>query len=550
MISRISNKGAGAHQIAVQLWRYAWLLLALLLALLPARVAESAVPVSSNTENVRVQQLSVPLYKSKVVQVNGAVNKISVGNKEVADILVMRKQQIYVLGKGIGTTNVLLWDKNNNLTASIDVEVTPDVNSLKEKLYQMAPNERILVNSSQGSILLSGEVSNSGTMDMAVRLADSFLQKPSQEGASQRGEVVNLLKVGGSQQVMLKVTVAEMSRSVMKRLGLKFHALDTGNNHWLLGATSGPGSINAVTDTGTSTDAAFNLGGTGGITTVIENSPLKYAGHALFAQYLDSNFLFQLAFDAAKQNGSTKVLAEPTLTTLSGQEAEFLSGGEFPIPVPNDQGITIEFKQFGVGLKFVPVVLDSGRINLSLNVSVSDLTTLNSLNSTVDNNGNTFYVPALSKRSASSTVELGDGQTIGIAGLINENTREAVDKFPGLGDVPVLGHLFRSQEFKKDKSELVILVTPTLAKPFKNDGIRLPGDGFVEPSDAEFYLLGRTHHRPEPANAASAADSSLPMESQSPADSASTAGQESGEYGARVFPVADGSESVFGHSIE
>ncbi|MBR9829108.1 MAG: type II and III secretion system protein family protein, partial [Oceanospirillales bacterium] len=186
------------------------LILILLLALLTGQGLQAAAVDTSS--DAGVQHLSVPLYKSKVVQLNGPVHKVSIGNEEVADILVMRSQQIYVLGKGIGTTNVLLWDKSNRLTASIDVEVTPDVNSLKSKLYEMAPNESIRVNSSQGSILLSGEVSNVGTMDMAVRLADSFLQKPSGEGASQAGEVVNLLKVGGSQQVMLKVTVAEMSR--------------------------------------------------------------------------------------------------------------------------------------------------------------------------------------------------------------------------------------------------------------------------------------------------------------------------------------------------
>ena len=259
--------------------------------------------------------------------------------------------------------------------------------------------------------------------------------------------------------------------------------------------------------------------------------------------------LFQLAFDAAKDNGSAKVLAEPTLTTLTGQEAEFLSGGEFPIPVPNEDGITIEFKEFGVGLKFLPVVLDSGTINLSLNVAVSELSGLNAINSSVGSDGNTFFVPALTKRSARATVELGDGQTIGIAGLINESTREAVNKFPGLGDVPMLGHLFRSSQFAKGESELVILVTPTLAQPFKNEGIRLPGDGFVEPSDAEFYLLGRTRGQKPGTEAMS----SMPGEA-----AADTTDQLAGASATtipasdsvRVFPVGDGSESTFGHSVE
>lgn len=512
-------------------------MLVLLLGFL-SQTAGAASAVELGADMTQVQTFQVPLYKSKVVQLSGPVHKVSIGNDEVADILVMRSQQIYVLGKGIGTTNVLLWDKSNKLTASIDVEVTPDVNSLKAKLYQMAPNERIKVNSSQGSILLSGEVSNVGTMDMAVRLADSFLQKPSEEGATQVGEVVNLLKVGGSQQVMLKVTVAEMSRTVMKRLGVKFHALDSSDNFWTVGGSSQPGGIN------------YSIDGSD-LVTEITNSPLSFAGKGIFAQYLDDNLLFQLAFDAAKDNGSAKVLAEPTLTTLTGQEAEFLSGGEFPIPVPNEDGITIEFKEFGVGLKFLPVVLDSGTINLSLNVAVTELTGLNSINSTVGTDGNTFFVPALTKRSARATVELGDGQTIGIAGLINESTREAVNKFPGLGDVPMLGNLFRSSQFEKGESELVILVTPTLAQPFKNEGIRLPGDGFIEPTDAEFYLLGRTRgqvYSPQP----DASTSTLPIDGSAQAQGTDMGQRLAGssDNGVKVFPVADGTESVFGHSIQ
>ncbi|MBR9829232.1 MAG: type II and III secretion system protein family protein, partial [Oceanospirillales bacterium] len=200
-----------------------------------------------------------------------------------------------------------------------------------------------------------------------------------------------------------------------------------------------------------------------------------------------------------------------------------------------------------IGLKFVPVVLDSGTINLSLNVAVTELTGLNSINNSVDSS-NTFFVPALTKRSARATVELGDGQTIGIAGLINQSTREVVNKFPGLGDVPVLGHLFRSQEFESGESELVILVTPTLAKPFKNEGLVLPGDGFVEPSDAEFYLLGRTHGRHASNGMITAAADTDAMAAGM--DTGATAGDMSGDSSVRVFPVSNGTESTFGHSIE
>ncbi|GAA0790888.1 type II and III secretion system protein family protein [Marinobacterium sediminicola] len=511
----------------------------LLIVMLILMVGEAKAATIEAGADSMVERLTVPLYKSKVVQLNGPVHKVSIGNEEIADILVMRSQQIYVLGKGIGTTNVLLWDKRNRLTASIDVEVTPDVNSLKAKLYEMAPSENIRVNSSQGSILLSGEVSNIGTMDMAVRLADSFLQKPSGEGASQMGEVVNLLKVGGSQQVMLKVTVAEMSRDVTKRMGLNFNLLDISDGNWSVGASSVGGSVGS----GFGFDAID-----------FSDAIPSVTQHGFLARYLDSNLLFSVALDAAKENGSARILAEPTLTTLTGQEAEFLSGGEFPVPVPDDDGITIEFKEYGVGLKFLPVVLDSGTINLSLNVAVTDFAATGAVQSSVGDSG-TYLIPALTKRSARSTVELGDGQTIGIAGLISESTREAVNKFPGLGDVPVLGHLFRSSQFESGETELVILVTPTLAQPFKNEGIPLPGDGFVEPSDAEFYLLGRTRGSRSWSTSMASNDAGAAASDGNVSDATENSGNgpASGmavDNDVRVYPVTDGSESTFGHSIQ
>jgi pilus assembly protein CpaC len=221
----------------------------------------------------------------------------------------------------------------------------------------------------------------------------------------------------------------------------------------------------------------------------------------LFASFLSSDFLFNVAIDAAKEKGLAKILAEPTLTTLTGQEAKFLSGGEFPIPVPQGlDTITIEFKEFGVGLRFLPVVLSSGHINLKLSVTVSELSDCSSVIIEGQTVSRTFAVPCLEKRDASGTIELGDGQTMGLAGLINDSLREVVTKFPGLGSVPVLGALFRSQSYQKGQTELVILVTPRLAKPLPPGRIRLPTDSFVEPSDAEFYFLGQMEGRSSPAS--------------------------------------------------
>lgn len=448
--------------------------------------ASSAVPVQ------------VALNQSQVLEFPRPVKRVSIGNPKIADILVVRSRQVYVLGKDIGTTNVLLWDRHDRVIGILKVEVTRDLEGLKEKLHELLPNEHIQVRSAHGAIVLSGEVSSAPRMDAALRLAKQYASGTKGE---QGQTVLNMMQVGGAQQVMLDVKVAEVSRTLIKRLNIQFNAFNAGSP-WKIGAVNGGASF---------PDATFSSGNGGGgripvfsggtpigpavkefkpATPVIENA-------GVFASYLSGDFLFNAVIDAAKNKGLAKILAEPNLTTLSGQEAQFLAGGEFPVPVPQQLGqTTIEYKQFGVGLHFLPTVLDSGLISLKVNVSVSELSAANS----VTLGGGTgvaqsFFIPSLVKRSASSSVELKSGKTIAIAGLINESLRENVNKFPGLGDLPVLGMLFRSQDFTKDQTELVIFVTPRLAKSINPDQARLPTDEFVEPNDVEFYLLGRLEGR-------------------------------------------------------
>jgi len=223
----------------------------------------------------------------------------------------------------------------------------------------------------------------------------------------------------------------------------------------------------------------------------------------LFASFISNQWIANVVLDAFQQRGLAKILAEPTLTTLAGQEAQFLSGGSFPIPVPEQNGVIgIDYKDFGVKLLFQPLVLDGDRINLKLNISVSELVSANSLVVAPITSSTVFAVPALSERRAVSTVELSDGQTIGIAGLMNESMRNAITKFPGLGDIPILGALFRSQEFQKNQTELVILVTPRLAKPMNASNVRLPTDSVVDPSNLDFFLLGRVQGDPKAKTAA------------------------------------------------
>ena len=444
--------------------------LALSLILIAPNVWSATADTKVRLGQGSTKDLVVPLFKSNVVELDREAARISVGSPDIADILILRATQLYVLGKDIGTTNVLLWDRQDVLIGTLSVEVTHDLESLKGKLHDILPDEAIAVYSTQRNIVLTGTASSITAMNAAVRLADGYLQQimtatetqefEQEEGRSTRedravGEVINLLKVGGGQTVMLEVKVAEVSREEFRGWDTAFQASWSGSSRWNpLGA-----------------DKSFVPALLGG--------PLG-SDTALFGAFTSNDFLFDLALSAAKENGLARILAEPTLTTLTGTEANFLSGGSFPIPVPQSlDKVTIEYKEFGIQLTFMPVVLGSGHINLTLDVDISEIT------------GESQFGPTLSNRTASSTVELKDGQTMGIAGLISEQTRSTIRKFPGLGDIPVLGALFRSEQFQDGESELVIMVTPHLAKPIAPQDISLPTDSYVEPNDWDFYLMGR-----------------------------------------------------------
>ena len=449
-----------------------------------ASQTQAAVKPQWKEQNKFNKSVEVALNKSTVLQLNTPVKKISIGNPDIADILVLRAGQVYILGKGLGSTNVLLWDKNDGVISNLDVQVTHDLAGLKAKLYELMPNEEVNVSTSQKSIILSGLVSSVTKMDAVIRIAESFTgqsrAKKEKKGGRSTGGVINLMQVGGAQQVMLEVKVAEVSRSVMDQFGIKFDAI---------GLNSAGDGMAGIIGRGATFPAATYPGALSSVSDVVSDTASLSKG--LFGSFLDGDMLYNIVINAAKDEGVAKVLAEPTLTTLSGQQAVFLSGGEFPVPVPGENGtVTIDYKDFGIGLDFLPVVLDARQINLSINVAVSEVSSQSAVAIDVAGASSGIFVPALTKRSASSTVELADGQTIAIAGLINENMREVVSKVPGLGDIPILGALFRSKEFIKGQTELVILVTPHLAKPINKSDIRLPTDNIVDPSAWSFYLMG------------------------------------------------------------
>ncbi len=448
------------------------------------------------------QTISVPINKSRILDLRQPVARISIADPAIADILVINPKQIYINAKQLGDTNMILWDDRDQVVRQIGLEVIQDLEALKEKLYRLLPQERIRVESAKGVIVLNGTVSSPARMEAALRLAQAFTGGGGGGGAAGGGssQVINLMQVGGAQQVLLEVKVAEVNRTLGKSIDARF-----------LGIYDGGSVKIGLAQNVTNRDKIID-----------PNTFIKdIAGTGLAALINSGNFYADIFLDAAEEQGMARILAEPNLTTLSGQEAEFLSGGQLAYTSLDQNGNpNTEFKNFGIQLKFIPFVMDSGRINLKVNVSVSEPgpPTLS---------GGQANTSILS-RGANATVEVPSGQVIAIAGLLSERSRDQTERFPGLGDVPILGALFRSQALEKEQTELVIFVTPRLANTFNSQQVTLPTDGFVEPTDVEFYLMGKVSGQRPPAGGA-------------PAPKASK--------GDRLGPDKKGSEGLFGHDL-
>lgn len=472
--------------------------------------------------NTPVPELMVPLNQSKVLGTDDPIDNLSVGNADVADVLVLDARKFYVVGKALGSTNVVVWSKGPDGARrynTLRVEVSYDLDSLKRAIHEIAPDENPRIQFAEGAIVLSGQVSSPAKIDAVVNLAKQFISNSRKYSATTKGgrsespqenggEVINMMQVGGPHQVMLEIKVAEVSRNVLKRMGVNLASIRPGTP-WTFGVSQGGARFPDFLNEDGLNEYIFDGPIRGpNVDLFAPNEPtIETAG--LFLNYLTGGGYLNLVLEASKNDGLAKILAEPTLTTLSGQPASFLSGGEFPVPVWNgdNDSLTVVFKEFGIATKALPMVLDSNRINLSLNISVSELSDQAAISAGIPNSNRFFGIPSLTTRSASSTVELMDGQSIGIAGLISDRTREAINRFPGLGDLPVLGALFRSQQFVKDQTELVMFVTAHLAKPIDPARMRLPTEAYLDPTSAEFFLMGRLYGKNDAARDKNAARS-------------------------------------------
>lgn len=414
-------------------------------------------------------QLDVPLNKSQVLTVDRAFTKAVVGNPEIADILPVTNRSVYVLGKKMGTTSLTIYDANNRVISVVDIAVGPDVVSLRRQLSELMPGEQIGARISNDAVVLTGILSSGPAVDQAMQLAQTYAAD----------KVVNMMSVGASQQVMLEVRFSEVNRQAAKQIGVSaFLGSDNGSFGSVLGSGA---QLVPDPDTGAGVlklDAILNSFG-------------------IFRKAFDVGSLnINAVLDALERKGLVKTLAEPTLVALSGETASFLAGGEFPIPVVQGGGsggnggggnITVEFKPFGISLAFTPTILADGVINLAVEPEVS------SIDPTASITINGLNIPGLQTRRANTVLELRDGESFAIAGLIRKDFTTTVRQVPLLGSIPIIGSLFRSTGFQRGETELVMVVTPRIVRPIKAGvPVALPTDRVGNPNELDLFLNGRT----------------------------------------------------------
>lgn len=386
--------------------------------------------------------IQISIGKSRLYQYSESIVRISVADAAIADVIVVSPKQIYLVGKKVGSTNVFIWHKDDKLSA-LDVTVGVDSGSVKSLLEQLLPGEKnIRVFSAGDSLVISGQVSDASKVQQAILIAQEFTDK----------KVLNMMTTDHLPQVLLEVKIAEVDRTIADALGVQAQ----GSNF----------SFNMLNGTVAPLGFAATASGTVGTTSAW--------------------------FQAQINNGLVKILAEPNIMAISGQDGEFLSGGIVFLPVPQSSGtggsvITLQPQNYGVGVKFTPTVLAEGRINLKVSPQVSEVQTQGI---TVTAGSSTTVLPSITTRQASTTVQLYDGQSFAIGGLMKNNVTEIISAFPGLANLPILGPLFRSTSFRTDRSELLIVVTPHIVQPLGKKP-ELPTDKLIQPTQTEFFVNGQ-----------------------------------------------------------
>ncbi|MEM9356477.1 MAG: type II and III secretion system protein family protein [Pseudomonadota bacterium] len=464
----------------------------------PAAVHQSILQIRDSHQLPMTKAVTLARNKSLMIELPRDLRDVIVSNPEMIDAVVQTSNRVYLIGKTVGQANAFFFDSHGERILTLEVQVEVDTRPLDSLLRRFIPNSNIRTEVLNDTLILTGTVRNPVDSTKAAELAARFANTDKPQGAeAQKGKVINMLVVEGEEQVMLQVKIAEVQRSILKQFGINLGAAFQNAN----------GAVNILTDNALPITTQQGLGSIGqafvdtttnlaglalpqatGVANAVTNSGIA----GVFAPGGGSRNI-SYTLKALERNGLVRTLAEPNLTAVSGESANFLAGGEFPIPVSEENGaISIAFKEFGVGLAFTPIVMSEGRISLKISTEVSELSTTGAvtLSST--------SIPALTKRKTESTVELPSGGTLAISGLVSHSLQKNVDGFPGLKELPVLGTLFRSTDFANKETELVVIVTPYIVRPTSRKKLAAPTDGLVSATDVRTYLLGhlnRVHGR-------------------------------------------------------
>ena len=503
-------------------------------------VASILTPLSGNAQTVMGVALTEPgesnatkhtvlgLNKSTVVDLDSSAADVVITNPQIADAVVQTSKRIIFRGVTVGQTNAFVFDKHGKQILNLEIRVEQDLTALEDMIERYVPDARVNVAAVNDGLVIDGVVDSLTQSDQVLRLAGAFMGADN-AGSDDGPNIVNLMSISAKDQVMLEVRIVEMQRNIVKQLGINL----SGSTNFGELASESLQTLNDVDgrplffDAPTTTDPGLGLNNVGegnalqslqGAAPFSESfgftsaNGFNVAGSALGGLNATTgytNFLGDIlqssvgaSIDALKRIGIVSTLAEPNITAVSGESAKFLAGGEFPVPVGQDNNgrITIEFKPFGVGLGFTPVVLSEGNISLKVSTEVSELTSQGAFQGQsvagVDDNGNvitaqTLTIPALSVRRAESTIELPSGSSMMMAGLIQTRTRQSLDQLPGIKKLPILGALFQSRDFVNEETELVVIVTPYLVDPTQKKKLRTPADGFANAADPKTIFFGK-----------------------------------------------------------
>lgn len=468
------------------------------------------------------QRIELGLNKSMIVELPREAREVMVPNPDKIDAILQTSTRAYLIGKAVGEANVLFLDKNGRQVASLDITIARDLSGLSILLTRLLPGSNITVETVGERTVLTGNVTNPVDAPRACEIVTSYLGPlDQQQGGSSSAtgggsaitlntttnassgdgggggggskncdpsSVINLLTVEGREQVLLKVSVVEMERNILKQFGVDLNALINSGSFGFAALSDLPFPINVA---GKGLLAPFLKGTENGATNAFPivgapNLPLVERTSGVGAQWQSGGSRVQGVLRALEEDGLLHTLAEPNLTAISGETANFLAGGEFPIPIAQQLGtISVEFKKFGIGLAFTPVVMSEGRISLKVSTEVSELSNQGAV---ILSN---ISIPALKVRRAETTVELPSGGSLVMAGLLSDQSKQALSGYPGLKNLPVLGTLFRSRDFLKNETELVVLVTPYVVKPVARAELAQPDDGFGWASDVSTDLMGQ-----------------------------------------------------------